>query len=193
MIGSISTPTDYFIRVLDIALSSVLLIALAPVFLMITVLIRLADGRPLFFTQTRLGLNRKEFQILKFRTMILGSDLDSYSTKFGDPRVTKLGRRLRSTSLDEIPQLVNVLKGEMSMVGPRPDVISQQALYSQAELIERLSVRPGLTGIAQVRYRSSASFRQRLNSDLEWVRKRSCALYLRTIIQTLPILSKSVN
>jgi len=176
---------DRLIRAFDVTLSSLFIVVLTPLFLLISLLLLFSDGRPIFFVQTRLGQHEKKFRIIKFRTMVVRNSPDSYSTKINDPRVTKLGRFLRRSSLDESPQLINVLLGDMSLVGPRPDVVDQKRLYDPGDLRDRLSVRPGLTGCAQVKYRSSATFEQRLGADIEWVRHRSLGMYLRIILLTL--------
>lgn len=177
--------TDHLMRLLDILLSLVLLGVLVPIFLVVALLIFLFDEAPIFFVQTRLGRFGTEFRMLKFRTMIKRSHRGSFSTQENDPRITKFGRVLRLSSLDELPQLFNVLVGDMSLVGPRPDVVEQKRLYQPDQLSERLSVRPGLTGCAQVKYRSNATFEQRLEADLEWVRHRSLGMYLRMIVGTV--------
>lgn len=179
------TPDDRLIRVFDVTLSLVFIVAFIPFLSVISLLLFFFHGRPIFFVQTRLGQFGEEFQIFKFRTMILRNRPDSYSTTANDPRVTALGKFLRRSSLDEIPQLFNVLLGDMSLVGPRPDVVEQKCLYSANDLKDRLSVRPGLTGCAQIKYRSNATFEQRLRADLEWVRHRSLRMYLRVILLTM--------
>lgn len=177
--------TDHSMRVLDILLSLILLGVSAPILLVVALLIFLFDESPIFFVQTRLGRFGLEFRMLKFRTMVQGGNRGSFSTQENDPRITKIGRVLRLSSLDELPQLFNVLLGDMSLVGPRPDVVEQKPLYKADQLSERLSVRPGLTGCAQVKYRSNATFEQRLEADLEWVRHRSLGMYLRVIAFTI--------
>ena len=117
--------------------------------------------------------------------MVFRDRPDPYSTKINDTRITKLIRFLRLSSLDRIPQLGKVLLGDMSPVGPRPDVIEQKRFYSASDLRDRLSVRLGMTGCAQVKYQSTATFEQRLGADLEWVKHRSLGIYLRVILLTI--------
>jgi lipopolysaccharide/colanic/teichoic acid biosynthesis glycosyltransferase len=143
------------------------------------------------FRQQRCGRGGKPFSILKFRTMVRdASQLGGHSTKDNDPRITRIGQHLRRMSLDELPQFLNVLSGEMSLVGPRPDTLAQEADYAAEDWAQRCSVRPGITGLAQARYRSSATFEQRLACDLEYARDPSLARDLSIIGQTIARLFK---
>jgi lipopolysaccharide/colanic/teichoic acid biosynthesis glycosyltransferase len=134
------------------ALSMTLLVLLMPLCVLICLLIRVGDGRPVLFRQVRVGRFGQPFHILKFRTMFRGSDLGSSVTVAGDKRLTRVGRFLRKWKLDELPQLLNVLRGEMSMVGPRPDVPGFADRLSGVEK-SLLELRPGVTGPASLRYR----------------------------------------
>jgi lipopolysaccharide/colanic/teichoic acid biosynthesis glycosyltransferase len=177
-------------RTFDIFFSSLALVVLAPVLLAVALLVRLDSPGPVFFRQVRVGQERRSFHILKFRSMVVDAEkMGGYSTSDGDRRITPVGRFIRRTSLDELPQLINVLRGDMSIVGPRPDVPAQEALYTAEEWVERHRVRPGITGLAQAGLRSAATPEQRKQLDLEYVRKRSlvldCAIVLNTVRQVV--------
>ena len=127
-----------------------------------------------------------EFRMFKFRSMVRNAAaLGPYHTSADDPRITRTGRFIRRTSLDELPQLFNVLRGDMSLVGPRPDVPAQRALYTEADWAQRCSVRPGLTGLAQALYRSESSPEQRLEADLRYTREASLWLDMKICWWTL--------
>lgn len=170
-------------RLFDIIGGLVGLILFAPVFLLLAILIRRQMGSPVFFRQTRPGKDGQPFEMLKFRTMrdAIGSD--------GQPlpdadRMTKLGQKLRSTSLDELPELWNVLKGEMSLVGPRPLLMEYLPLYS-TEQARRHEVRPGVTGWAQVNGRNAISWDEKFSLDVWYVDNRSLWLDLKVIWLTI--------
>ena len=159
-------------RAMDIVLAMAALLALAPLLLGAALAIALETGLPVLFRQTRVGLNGREFGMYKFRSMVKNAAQEGpYFTTDNDPRITRVGRFVRRTSIDELPQLINVLKGEMSLVGPRPDVPAQRSLYTQADWAQRCSVRPGITGLAQALYRSDSTEAQRLEADLRYVRE----------------------
>ena len=171
---------------MDIALSLAALLALAPLLLGTALAIAIETGFPVVFRQTRLGLNGREFGMYKFRSMVKNAaQMGSYFTTDKDPRITRVGRFIRRTSIDELPQLINVLKGDMSLVGPRPDVPVQRSLYTEADWAERCSVRPGITGLAQALYRSDATYEQRLNADLRYAREASIWLDLQILVWTI--------
>ena len=173
-------------RVVDVLLSMAALVVLAPLLLLAAVAIALESGGPVFFKQVRLGRGGREFGMYKFRSMVKdAASIGPWHTASGDPRVTRVGRFLRRTSIDELPQLFNVLKGEMSIVGPRPDVPAQRALYSDADWTLRCSVRPGITGLAQALLRSEATEARRLELDLRYARFHSLAMDFRIIGWTL--------
>ncbi|MDD2177155.1 sugar transferase [Acidovorax sp. D2M1] len=173
-------------RVIDIVLSLLALLVLAPLLLGAALAIALETGFPVLFRQTRLGLNGREFGMYKFRSMVKNAaQMGPYFTTDHDPRITRVGRFIRSTSIDELPQLINVLTGDMSLVGPRPDVPVQRSLYVEADWARRCSVRPGITGLAQALYRSDATYEQRLNADLRYAREISVWLDLRILIWTI--------
>jgi lipopolysaccharide/colanic/teichoic acid biosynthesis glycosyltransferase len=173
-------------RLIDIALSAKALIILMPLFLMLALFIRLQDGGPSLFGQQRVGKHGRIFRMWKFRSMVINAEsLGSYSTADLDPRITPVGRLIRKTSLDELPQLLNVLVGEMSIVGPRPDVPAQRNLYTEDQWMVRHSVRPGITGLAQSTMRSDATAEQRKAMDLEYAKNVSLALDARIILMTI--------
>ena len=162
------------------------LVLLSPALLLIAILVIISSGRPVLFHQRRVGLHKHEFELLKFRSMVHSpTNGGPWATSKNDNRITPIGRILRRTSLDELPQIWNVLKGEMSIVGPRPDVPQQRQLYADAEWDLRTSVRPGLTGLAQATLRSAATPEQRKKLDLQYVRDRSITLDLWILWQTL--------
>ena len=164
----------------DIALSLLALTLLAPIFLVAAFAIVLDNGFPVFFKQQRVGLNGREFGMFKFRSMVKNaSTIGPYFTQANDRRITRVGGFVRRTSIDELPQIVNVLLGHMSLVGPRPDVAEQQALYSAADWASRCSVRPGITGLAQVKGRSEISWESRLALDLAYAKSPSWWLDLQ--------------
>ena len=159
-------------RVFDLLVAGVALLLLALPMFVIALLVMGDSGRPVLFAQTRVGRGGRTFRLLKFRSMVVDAEARGpQRTASGDPRITRIGRILRRTSLDELPQLINVLRGDMSLVGPRPDVPAQERDYAPADWSLRCSVRPGLTGLAQALYRSRATPAQRLQADLDYVRR----------------------
>ena len=177
-------------RLLDIAVALVALLVLAPLLLLVAVAIALESGRPVLFQQTRLGLNGRAFNMLKFRSMHQdAAAAGPYFTAANDARITRVGRLIRRTSMDELPQLINVLRGDMSLVGPRPDVPAQRSLYSNADWAQRCSVRPGITGLAQALLRSEATEAQRLALDLSYTRQASIWFDLKILGLTVARLS----
>ncbi len=173
-------------RWFDIAVSLAMLILASPVMILVALLIRLDSSGPVIFRQERVGQYGCVFSIYKFRSMVNDAmSQGPYFTSATDPRVTRIGKFIRRTSLDELPQLVNVLLGDMSLVGPRPDVPQQKAGYSEKDWDKRISVRPGITGLAQAKLRSSATPEQRTQLDLEYVDKSSLLFDLWVILQTI--------
>jgi lipopolysaccharide/colanic/teichoic acid biosynthesis glycosyltransferase len=146
--------TKYGKRIFDVAASIIGLIILLPFFIIIAILIKLNDKGPIFYKQKRIGQNFKPFELLKFRTMIVNADkIGPAVTKDGDPRITKIGRFLRKTKLDELPQLWNVIRGDMSIVGPRPEV-EKYIQYYEDDYKEILKVKPGITDYATIKFRN---------------------------------------
>ena len=173
-------------RAMDIVLAMAALLALAPLLLGAALAIALETGLPVLFRQTRVGLNGREFGMYKFRSMVKNAaQVGPYFTTDNDLRITRVGRFVRRTSIDELPQLINVLKGEMSLVGPRPDVPAQRSLYTPVDWAQRCSVRPGITGLAQALYRSDSTEVQRLDADLRYTREASLWLDLKICWWTL--------
>ena len=179
-------------RVLDPLFAALLLLVLSPVFLAVTLVVLLGSGRPIFFVHPRAGRDGKPFRMIKFRTMVpdaieLGRRMNLSEDPFGlvenDPRMTRGGRFLRRTGLDELPQLVNVLRGEMSLVGPRPDLVEQAANYTPFER-GRLAVRPGITGWSQIHGRDEMTWPERFRFDAWYLEHWSLWLDLRILLRT---------
>lgn len=161
-------------RLIDFVLALFTLIVMSPVLLAVGAAVYFSDRGNVFYTQQRVGRGGRHFSMLKFRSMVLNADrLGGYSTADGDPRITAVGRFIRKTSLDELPQVLNVLAGDMSLVGPRPDVPAQRSLYTEAEWEIRHRVRPGITGLAQATLRSSATPEERKRLDLHYAQNPS--------------------
>lgn len=158
----------YIKRILDFILSLIALIVLSPVLLVVAILVRIKLGSPIIFKQQRPGKDEKIFTLYKFRTMTDKKD-ENGNLLPDSERLTKFGKVLRSTSLDELPELVNILKGDMSIVGPRPLLVEYLPLYSE-EQKHRHDVRPGLTGLAQVSGRNSLSWEEKFNDDLQYIK-----------------------
>ncbi len=173
-------------RLFDLLVAVAALLLLALPMALIALLVLIDSGRPVLFAQTRVGRRGRRFKLLKFRSMVVDAETRGpQRTSSGDPRITRIGRVLRRTSLDELPQLVNVLRADMSLVGPRPDVPAQERDYTPADWALRCSVRPGLTGLAQALYRSRATPAQRLQADLDYVRKHGIGRDLRILWLTV--------
>ena len=177
-------------RIRDLLIVSVLVFALWPLMLLCGLAVRWSSPGPMLFRQRRLGHNGRPFLLLKFRSMYDNApdarnpDGSAYTGE-GDPRVTRLGSLLRKTSLDELPQLFNVLRGEMSLVGPRPDQLDQLRYYTETEK-RKLNVKPGITGLAQISGRNNISWERRKALDVEYVDRQSFWLDLTILAKTLP-------
>jgi lipopolysaccharide/colanic/teichoic acid biosynthesis glycosyltransferase len=160
-------------RLLDLLVAVLVLLLVWPILLACAIAVAATSPGGALFRQERVGRGGKPFTILKFRSMRADAPhLGPHFTASGDPRITPVGRFLRRTSLDELPQLLNVLRGDMSLVGPRPNVFRQREEYTQAEWDARNAVRPGITGLAQATLRSAATPEQRTALDLEYARER---------------------
>lgn len=171
-------------RALDLLTSTILLVALAPVFVVGAVAVFVSLGRPILFRQCRPGKDGVPFTMYKFRTMLHVDDAEEMAAD--EVRLTKVGRLLRSTSVDELPQLINVLKGEMSLVGPRPLLMEYLDLYTP-EQARRHEVPPGITGWAQIHGRNRLDWTEILRLDVEYVDTRSLALDLRILARTIVV------
>jgi lipopolysaccharide/colanic/teichoic acid biosynthesis glycosyltransferase len=194
-------------RLLDVIVAAACLLVASPLLVAVAVAIRLTTPGPALFRQVRLGRDRRPFELCKFRTMYTGCPDDvhrEYVTKLltddqppdggrdgvfkleDDARITPIGRLLRKTSIDELPQLINVIRGDMSLVGPRPPLPWEAELFD-AVFFGRFAVPPGLTGLWQVSGRNSLTMKQGLELDLEYVRRRSLTLDLWILIKTIPV------
>jgi len=173
-------------RALDVVIATLALALFAPVLLVATILIRLEGGGPVIYRQRRIGLNGTQFELCKLRTMVSGSDPVGVGTVVtrDDPRLTRTGRFLRRTSLDELPNLVNVLRGEMAIVGPRPTIDAQVRDYTPRQH-RRHEVRPGITGWAQVQGRAGIPWGERIELDVWYVDHRNLALDLKIMARTV--------
>lgn len=172
-----------FKRLIDIICSLIGLILFSPILLVVALLIRINLGSPVFFTQTRLGKDGKEFKMIKFRTM--KDSLDKFGQLLPDEqRLTKFGKILRSTSLDELPELINVLKGDMTLVGPRPLLVEYKELYSERQF-RRHEVSPGITGWAQINGRNAISWNERFELDVWYVDNISFLLDMKILVMTI--------
>lgn len=191
-------------RALDIIASTLGLIILSPILLVVAILIKLESKGPAIFSQKRIGLNKKEFKMYKFRSMVqnaeelkekLAKENEMSGPMFkmkNDPRVTKVGRFIRKTSIDELPQLINVLKGDMSLVGPRPSLPKEVEKF-EPWMLKRLSVKPGLTCYWQVSGRNNIDFENWMKLDLQYVNDRSFWLDLKLILKTVTVLFGDEN
>ena len=179
-------------RVIDVVVALAGLLVLLPLLAVAAVAVRLSSPGPVLFRQIRSGRDGQPFRLLKFRSMRVTDDVGDGGLGSDDDRITPVGRVLRRWSLDEFPQLVNVLRGEMSLVGPRPTLPEQVARYDERQR-RRLAVRPGLTGLAQVSGRNGISWPERIEWDLRYVEQMSARLDLRIIVRTLPVLLRGAS
>lgn len=188
----------FFKRLVDVIAASIALIIFSPLLLLIILAIKLTSRGPIFFSQTRVGLGGRTFKLYKFRSMIVNADemkdsLEKNNEKDGpifkmkhDPRITPVGRFLRKYSLDELPQLLNVLKNDMSLVGPRPPVPREVVQYEDWQL-RRLSVQPGLTCIWQTSGRSKLTFEEWMRMDLQYIDHWNLSLDMKLILKTVKV------
>jgi exopolysaccharide biosynthesis polyprenyl glycosylphosphotransferase len=185
-------------RLLDVSLSLILLVAIAPLLVIVGLMVKLTSSGPILFRQERVGLNKRRFCIYKFRTMVVDAEklqpaLESSNEALGpvfkirnDPRITPIGRLLRRTSLDELPQLFNVLRGDMSLVGPRPLPLRDYQGFDQDWQRRRFSVRPGITCLWQIGGRSDVNFDHWMKLDLQYLDEWSIWLDVKILAQTIP-------
>ena len=186
-------------RSLDIAATLLGLTLLSPVFLLVALAVKLDTKGPVFFGQNRLGHKGRHFKMYKCRSMVVNAEqllkqLEDQNEVSGhmfkmknDPRITRVGKLIRKTSIDELPQLFNVLRGDMSLVGPRPPLPREVVEYDKWQDL-RLSVRPGITGLWQVSGRNDIGFDEMINLDLKYIRERSFLYDLKIILKTIPVL-----
>ena len=191
-------------RIIDFSLSTVALVISSPLLLIVAILIKLESKGPVIFSQKRVGLNGKEFKMYKFRSMVFNAEelkekLAKQNEMSGpmfkikdDPRVTKIGNFIRKTSIDELPQLINILKGDMSLVGPRPSLPKEVSEF-EPWMLERLNVKPGLTCYWQVSGRNNIDFIEWMKLDLQYVKDRSFLLDLKLIFKTFFVLFGDEN
>lgn len=174
----------YFKRAFDFLTSAFFLIALFPVLILLTVLLMVFQGGNPFFLQERIGYNCRKFKIIKFRTMTFKKNAEGQLLP-DEARVTWIGRIMRSTSLDELPELMNVLIGDMSIVGPRPWLEEKLTIFSESTKQRRMKIRPGVTGLAQIMGRNSLTYRQRVAYDLRYQKHLSFLLDLKILSYTV--------
>jgi lipopolysaccharide/colanic/teichoic acid biosynthesis glycosyltransferase len=172
-------------RPVDVALSAVGLALASPVLAAAAIAIKLEDRGPVLYRQTRVGKDGVDFDVLKLRTMVVGAESmgAGYAVDEGDSRITRVGRVLRRTSIDELPQLWNILRGDMSVIGPRPTLRYQVEQYDEHQW-RRLEIRPGLTGWAQVQGRASLPWADRIELDVWYVENRSAKVDLEILLRT---------
>ena len=195
---------DFVKRLMDIVCSLSGLIILLPVFIVVSVLIKIDSAGPVLFKQNRVGKNGKVIKMYKFRSMVKNAEdikyklmdqneMDGPMFKIKcDPRITRVGRFIRKTSIDELPQLINILKGEMSLVGPRPSLLDEVEKF-EPWMKERLTVKPGLTCIWQVNGRNDIKFNEWMQMDIKYVRERCILLDIKLIIKTFSVFLGDVN
>lgn len=178
-------------RFIDFTLSIIALFVLLPIFFITAIVIKLESKGPVIFQQERIGLNGRVFKIYKFRSMYLGAEKQGVYSGKSDMRVTRVGKLIRAISIDELPQLVNIIKGDMSIIGPRPTLTYHPWPFDEytEKQKKRFSVRPGLTGWAQINGRKDVPWDQRLEYDIEYVEKLSFGfdlkIFLRTVVMVL--------
>jgi exopolysaccharide biosynthesis polyprenyl glycosylphosphotransferase len=208
MLTMLTVPDDYRLlakRAFDLVAGALILVAAGPVMLAAALAVKLTSPGPVLFVQERYGLNKRRFRMYKFRSMVVDaearlSELEHLNEKQGpifkirnDPRLTLVGSLLRKTSIDELPQLFNVLKGDMSLVGPRPMSLRDVGLFSEAWLMRRFSVRPGITGLWQVSGRSNLAFEDWVALDLKYIDEWSLTLDFDILARTVPVVLRGTG
>lgn len=174
-------------RIIDFVISLIGLVVLSPIFLILALVIKLESKGPVFFKQKRIGKNKKHFQIFKFRTMRTDTpkDMPTHMLKNADSYITKVGKFLRKTSLDELPQIINILKGDMSIIGPRPALWNQEDLIEERDKYNVHSVLPGLTGWAQINGRDELEIPVKAKFDGEYIEKMSFVFDIKIFFGTI--------
>ena len=175
-------------RLVDIIIASIALFLLSPIFIFVAYKVRKNLGSPVFFYQERPGKNCDLFKMMKFRSMKNAFDKDGYPLP-DEQRITPFGKKLRSTSLDEMPQLINVLKGDMSIVGPRPQ-LSEFVEHYTSDQLRRHEVKPGMTGLAQVSGRNNLSWEEKFDLDVQYVERQSTILDFKIMFKTVEVMVK---
>ena len=172
-------------RAADVALAGTAIVLASPLIGLAALAVKLEDGGPILYRQARVGIDGRDFELLKLRTMVVGAESmgAGYAVNEGDSRITRIGRILRRLSLDELPQLWNVVRGEMSVIGPRPTLRYQVERYDERQR-RRLDVKPGITGWAQVHGRATLPWAERIELDVWYVEHRSARLDLRILART---------
>ena len=195
---------EFLKRLMDIICSMSALIVLAPILIVVAILIKIESKGPVIFSQERVGINNKKFKMYKFRSMVVNAEdmkekLEKQNERKGpmfkiknDPRITKIGRFIRKTSIDELPQLINILKGEMSIVGPRPS-LPKEVIQFEPWMLERLKVKPGLTCYWQVQGRDHIEFEDWMRLDVKYVKDRNFLLDIKLIFKTFFVLFGDEN
>lgn len=190
---------EFVKRIIDILLSILAIIVLSPIFLIVAIAIKLDSSGPVVYSQTRVGKNEKHFKMFKFRSMVINAEdmlkelkpmneMDGPMFKIKeDPRITKIGRFIRKTSIDELPQLINILRGEMSIVGPRPSLPSEVEEF-EPWMMERFVVKPGLTCFWQVSGRNNIPFRKWMELDIKYVKERNLWLDMKLVLKTVKVI-----
>jgi lipopolysaccharide/colanic/teichoic acid biosynthesis glycosyltransferase len=176
-------------RAVDVVVATAVLLLASPMLVAAAIAIRVTSAGPAIYRQRRVGLDGREFDVLKLRTMVAGAERlgAGLAVDEGDPRITRVGALLRRSSLDELPNLWNVVRGEMSLIGPRPTVPAQVALYDERQR-GRLAIKPGMTGWAQVNGRASLPWSERIELDLYYIAHRSPLLDARIVARTVAVL-----
>ena len=185
-------------RILDFIISLIALILLSPILLVLIIVIKIDSKGPAFFKQERLGKNGKVFKIIKYRTMIVNAEHIGDGLKVrteNDNRITKVGKLLRKTSLDELPQLINILKGDMALIGPRPPVTYHPHKFEDYPEHQKLrfNVRPGITGLAQSRVRNNATWDERIEIDIEYINNITFLVDIKIFFDTIKSIFKKEN
>lgn len=184
--GKKNNPYLIIKRIIDFILALVVLVILSPIFILVSIAIKIDSSGPILYKQLRTGMNGNDFMLLKFRSMVADNDVYDFSS--GD-RITKVGFFIRKTSLDELPQLINIIIGDMSFIGPRPWLSKYYSYFTEYQK-QRNLVRPGITGLAQVSGRKNLNILQRIDYDVDYVNNLSFLLDLRILFKTIVVIFK---